>query len=364
MKIFNELKAFFIILSTIIGLGVFVLPYTFANSGYYFFIWLFLILTIFLIFHLIWGEIIFQTKDKHNLPGLASIYIHPKLKHIVWFFDYFGMIGVFLIYFIALAKFWSLILPINSFVIKFLFALFNLYFLFKNLQIFSRFEMALSLGIIFIFLGISFNLLPYFEFQNIKNAFFNTQEKILPYGILLFSFSGVSALPLVYDLIGKNKKIYFKVNFYSLLGITCLYLIYIFSVVGVLGLKVSEESLQALSPYLSKLFLLLAVVLVTLNITFVDMAYYLKRGLIYDYKLSSKIANIILAFSIIPLIFLESQNLIKLISLISEIFIGFNFLITTLIYLKIKNKEYFKLPKFLIIIISIILFLGIIHGIF
>ena len=364
MKISNELKSFFIILSTIIGLGVFVLPYTFSKSGYYFIFWLIFWILAFLIFHLIWGEILFQTEEKHNLPGLAGIYLHPKLKHLVWIFDYFGMLGVFLIYFLALSKFWSLIVPLNPLIIKLVFALFNIYFLFKNLPIFARFETILSLGIILVFLIISFSLLPKFNFQNFQNAFLNTEEPILPYGILLFAFAGTSALPIVYDLIGKDKKTFLKVNFYSLLAVALLYLIYSFSVVGFLGLNVSEESLQSLSPYFSKLFLISAVLLVTLNITFVDMAFYLKRGLIYDYKLSPKIANLILAFSILILIFFEPKNLVSLIGLVSNIFLGFNFLITNLIYLKLKNKNYFKLPSFLIIFLSLILTLGIIYGIF
>lgn len=363
MKIGNELKAFFVIISTIIGLGIFVLPYTFVKSGYYFFLWLIFLFWIFLIFHLIWGEILFQTKEKHNLPGLAGIYLHPKLKHLVWIFDYFGMLGVFLIYFIALAKFWSLILPLSPLIIKFVFALFNLYFLFKDLPIFARFESVLSLGIFFVFLVISLTLLPNFQLANIRSAFLNPQDPLLPYGILLFAFAGTSAMPIVYDLIGKDKKSFLKINFLSLLIIAVLYLIYTFSVVGFLGSRVSEESLQSLSPYFSKIFLVLAILFVTLNITFVDMAYYLKRGLIYDYKFPPKIANLILALSIFPLIFFEPLGLVKLIGLVSEVFLGFNFLIADLIYLKLPKKEFFKLPTFIVIFISLILVLGIIYGI-
>ena len=363
MKISNELRAFFIILSTIIGLGIFVLPYTFSQSGYYFFLWLIFLFYAFFIFHLICGEILFQTKDKHNLPGLAGIYLQPQLKHLVWFFDYLGMLGVFLIYFIALAKFWSLILPFDPLIIKFTFALFNLYFIFKDLPIFARFESILSLGIIFVFLVISLNLLPNFQWSNIQKVFLNTQEPLLPYGVLLFAFAGTSAMPIVYDLIGKNKKSFLKINFFSLLAVAILYLIYTFAVVGFLGLNVSEESLQSLAPYFSKLFLIAAVLFVTLNITFVDMAYYLKRGLIYDYRLSPKIANLILILSILPLAFFEPLGLIKLIGLVSEVFLGFNLLITLLIYLRLEKKEYFKLPTFLIIFLAIVLSLGIIYGI-
>jgi amino acid permease len=364
MKISNELKAYFIIVSTIIGLGIFVLPYSFWQSGYYFFFWLIFWFFAFLILHLVFGEILFQTKEKHNLPGLAGIYIHPLMKHIVWFFDYFGMLGVFLIYFIALVKFWSLILSLNPLVIKILVAFFNLYFIFKDLRVFSQMESILTIGILIVFSLIVFMILPNFNFQNIRLALKNDFQPILPYGILLFALSGTSALPIVFDLIGKNKKTYLKINFLSLLTVILLYLVYIFAVVGFLDGEVSEESLQSLAPYLPKSFLIFSVLFVSLNITFIDMAFYLKRGLIYDYKISPKIANLIMFVSILPLAFFEPFSLIKLINLVSEIFLGFNLMVLLLIYLKLKTKEYFILPNFLILILALIFLLGIIYGIF
>ncbi len=363
MKFNDNLKAYFVIFSTIIGLGIFVLPYTFFQSGYYFLFWLVFLFFAFFVLHLIYGEILLQTKEKHNLPGLAGLYLHPSAKHLVWFFDFFGMLGVFLIYFIALAKFWSLILPISPLIVKFVFALINLYFILKDIRIFAQMETILSLGIFIVFLFIILMLLPNFDFSNIKLAIQNTKEPILPYGILLFAFSGTSAIPIVIDLIGKNKKYFLKINFYALLSIVILYLIYTLVVVGFLDGKVSEESLQSLAPYLPKAFLLFAVIFVTLNITFVDMAFYLKRGLAYDYNLKPRIINLIMTFSILPLTFFESLSLVPLIGLISEIFLGFNLLILSLIYLKLPKKEYFNLPNLLTIFLALFFLVGIIYGI-
>ncbi|GIW67337.1 MAG: hypothetical protein KatS3mg096_205 [Candidatus Parcubacteria bacterium] len=363
MTLSNELKSYFIIVSTIIGLGIFVLPYTFWQSGYYFFLWLIFWFLTFLILHLIFGEILFQTKEKHNLPGLAGVYLHPFMKHIVWFFDYFGMLGVFLIYFIALVKFWTLIFPVSPLIIKILFALFNLYFIFKDIRIFAKMETILTLGILFVFFFVTLMILPNFNFNNIELALKNNFQPFLPYGTILFALAGTSALPIVFDLIGQNRKSYLKINFYALLTVIVLYLIYALIVVGFLGGEVSEESLVGLAPYFPKLFLILAVLFVTLNITFADMAFYLKRGLIYDYKVRPRIANFIIFISILPLIFLEPLSLIKLIGLVSEIFLGFNLLILCLVYLKLKKKEYFSLPNFFIIILALIFISGIIYGI-
>lgn len=362
MKISNETRSFFIIVSTIIGLGVFALPYIFVKSGYFFIFWLFFWFLAFFILHLIWGEILLQSKENHNLPGLASVYLTPKLKHLVWFSDFFGLLGVFLVYFIALVKFWHLIFPeVSPFFIKLIFAFFNIYFILKDVSIFAKLETALGLAIGLIFVLISFNLLPSFDFNNIKIALSQGSEPILPYGVILFALAGTSALPLVYDLIGKNKKSYLKINFYSLLFIVILYLIYVFSVVGSVGFGVSEESLESLVPYLPKLFLILAIVLVTLNITFVDMAFYLKRGLIFDYNLSPKVANFLVTLSVFLLIFLRANEIIPIINFVSSIFLGFNLLVTCLIYLNLKEKLYFKISKYLVIILILVFVFGIVY---
>ena len=50
----NELKAYFIIVSTIVGLGIFSLPYVFWYSGFYFLFWLFFI------FQWIWPNLLYR----------------------------------------------------------------------------------------------------------------------------------------------------------------------------------------------------------------------------------------------------------------------------------------------------------------
>lgn len=363
MIISNSLKSYFIIISTIIGLGIFVLPYTFSQSGYFFLFWLFFWFFSFLILHLLFGEILFRSESKNNLPGLTAKYLHPSFKHLVWFFDYFGMLGVFLVYFIAFAKFWSLVFPgINAFWFKLFFALFNIYFILKEFSLFTRMESVLSLGILFLFLSIALFLLPYFEIKNIFLVLNNFQEPFLPYGVLLFAFSGISSMALVYDLIGKNKSLYFKINFWSLLTITFLYLFYVLVIVGFLGFEVSEASIESLYPYLPKFLTLLIIIMASLNMVFVDFCFYLKRGLIHDYQLSPKAANILITISVFLLIFLNPSRLVALIGFISEFFLAFNLLVISLIYLKLKEKIYFKIPSSLVVILSLIFLSGIIYA--
>ncbi|GBD34611.1 hypothetical protein HRbin35_00347 [bacterium HR35] len=364
MKISKEIESIFIFLSTIIGLGVFVLPYAFLQGKLWFIFWLGFWFIVFYIIHLIFAEIIFQTKEKHNLPGLAAIYLHPNLKHLVWIFDYFGMMGVFWIYLLSLEKFWGTIFPDKTFLVKLIFVFFNLFFITKNLKIFAGFETILGISIIFLFLIISFWFGIKADINNFTNLFNFQGDFFLPYGVLLFAFSGISAVPLVFDLVGKEKEKFRKINLFSLVLVTSIYLFYSLSIIGFLGNKTSEISLDVLKPFIPLPLFLFILILVTFNIMLVDLAFYLKRGLQADYGLSERRTNLILIFSILLLLFLPANSLIKIISLISDVFLGFNLLILNLIYLKLKEKKFFIFPKFLIIFISLILFLGMIYEIF
>ncbi len=364
MKITKEIEAIFIFLNTIIGLGVFVLPYTFLKGGFWFLFWFLFWFFSFFIIHLIFAEIIFQTRETHNLPGLAGIYLHQDLKHLVWLFDFFGTLGVFLIYLLAFEKFWGVILGEYSFLAKLIFALFNIYFISRNLKIFAKFETFLGLSIIIFFVLISIWFTFRVNFSNFILIFQDSKDFFLPYGVLLFAFSGTSAVPLALDVLGRNKEKFVKVNFLSLVLVSLIYLFYALSSLGFLGLNVSETSLESLKPLLPFPLFLAILILVTFNIMLVDLAFYLKRGLIFDYNFSQTKANLVLIFSILLLLFVSSDSLVKIISIISEIFLGFNLLILNLIYLKLKEKKYFKFNPILLGFLSLTLILGILHGIF
>ncbi|GIW66218.1 MAG: hypothetical protein KatS3mg095_0116 [Candidatus Parcubacteria bacterium] len=91
----NNLISILILVSTIIGLGIFILPYSALKSGIYFYFWLLVIPILYFILHLAYGEIIFQIQEKHNLPYLVSKIINPKLKIPVWLIDIVGLTMVF-----------------------------------------------------------------------------------------------------------------------------------------------------------------------------------------------------------------------------------------------------------------------------
>lgn len=353
----NLIYGSLILISTIVGLGIFTLPYIAKESGIFFYFWLIFIPFLIFILHLIYGEIIFQVEEKHNLPTLVAKIINPKFKTPVWFFDFVGLTMVFIVYLIAINQILKEVFIINlnfkllcSIIISFL-------IIFRN-NIFAKVDSILSFLLIFFFLFLFFYSFPKI---NISNLLPQENNFWLSYGVILFSFAGYQSLQIIYDLIGKNKKSFLKVNLISLIIVFLIYLLYVISTLGLAGENIPPFSIIFLLNYLENLYLdyfILVLFLLSILTTFVSLAYYLKRGLIADFNLNEKLSWLIISLLIVLLSFYNLDNLIKIISLIGSLFIGINLILIMVCYLKLKNLYYFKFSKIIIYLLIVIFGLG------
>lgn len=358
----NLIESILIIISTIIGLGVFVLPYTFVHSGPYFWFWFFGVILSFYFLHLIYSEIIFQIKERHNLPGLAGKILGENFKKYVWVLDFIGTQFVFWAYLLAIPVILSSFLPIAPLLVKITIALFVLFIIFLKTNPFSKIESILASFLVLIFIFLIAILLPQINIKNIQSISLNP---FLSYGVLIFAFTGYSSLQIVYDLIGDNKKKMFIINFISLFLISLLYLFFTISIVGLVGTNISPETFSSLKNFVDPKILIMVGVLAFLNIftTFIALAFYLKRGLNVDFGLSELKSWFLTSLPIVIFVFLDFKNLAKLISAIGSLFIGLNLVIILLCYLKLKEKKYFKIPDFLVYILLIFYIIGFFIGI-
>lgn len=359
----NLIESILIIISTIIGLGVFVLPYAFLKSGIFYWLWFVLVILSFFILHFAYSEIIFQVKKKHNLPGLAAEILGEKFKKYIWFIDFTGTQLVFWAYLIAIPNILNPIISIDPFFIKLLTAIFVILIIFLKINPFTKLDSLLSILLLLIFIFLTINFLPQIKIENITHI--SPTNPLISYGILIFSFTGYSSLQIVYDLIGIDKKKFFIINLVSLLLVGLLYALFTISIVGILGNKVSPETTSALKGTIADEFLTLIVILALLNIftTFIALAFYLKRGLITDFNLNENLSWFLTSLPILIFSFLAFNNLAKLISTIGSLFIGFNVIVIFICYLKLKQKDFFVLPKSLILLSTLFYVIGLIIGI-
>ena len=374
MKFKKSLSALAILIGTIVGAGIFGIPYAISKSGIIVGLFYFLILGLVVTFlHLFFGEIVLRTKEKNRLTGYAQKYLGKWGKISISISTFLGITGVLLAYIILGGEFLKIIFPkISSFYFSLIFWFLLIYFVFRGIKIISSVEIFTNFFFFLIIFLIFFILLPKINLENFH--LINLRNLFLPYGVIMFSLMGFTAIPEMTDvLVEPNEKRRLKkiIIFASIVTII-LYLFFSLSVIGVSGEKTSQDALSGLSQFLGKkiviLFALIGVI--TLADSFLIIDLYFRNTLIYDYHSPKIFASFLATF--LPLFFflIGFRQFIPVISFIGTILSMIEGIVILLIFSKVKKlgdrePEYsLKIPKFLLYILGTIFILGAISQIF
>ena len=202
-KIF--LYAVSILIGTIVGVGVFGIPFSFAKAGFLTGL-LFLIAVglLSLTVNLIFGEIVLRTKGIHQFIGYTKIYLSRNLKILASFAWFLSIYSALLAYIIISGSFlFNIFISsfyVDPFIYSFLFFIFVSLALLAGLKKVVWFELFMVLFFILIpFLIFIFGI-PKIDTQNFTHLL-NREFWFLPYGILLFAYAGFSAIPTQRELI-------------------------------------------------------------------------------------------------------------------------------------------------------------------
>ena len=120
MKKLVLFEAIAVLIGTIIGAGVFTLPYVAVHSGLATtLIWLIIVSFIITYLHLAFGEIVLRTKKDFRLPGYVGHYLNSSAKKFILLITFFTFSFSLLIYLLLGSQFLRVIL--NSIWVNFSF---------------------------------------------------------------------------------------------------------------------------------------------------------------------------------------------------------------------------------------------------
>jgi len=291
----NFLYGTAILIGTIIGAGIFGIPYGVAQSGFLIGAIFLLVLTVIsTLMHLIFGEIVCRTKGKHRLVGYADRYLGKWGKRIITFSLLISFYGALLVYIILGGKFLSTIfsssLGGSSFVYSLIFFIIGTLAVFKGLALTKKLELFMSLFLIIVIFLIFFSGFSHLDIDNLK--FINLKNFFLPYGIILWALAGSVAIPEMMEALKMDGKRFKKAIIIGTLIPAGLYFLFMFTVVGITGLTTSPEAIDGLVPYLGKAIIILGAVFGALAgmTSFFILGISLKKLFWYDYKMNKNLS--------------------------------------------------------------------------
>jgi len=367
----DNILAFATFSGTIIGVGLFGLPFVASKIGYYPMLFYFGILTIVsILVHQIFGEICLRTNGEHRLPGYAQIYLGKPAKWISIFSTSIGLFGSNLAYIVIGGSFLSYLLqpifggdPIIYILLFFISGALLTFFGFKSI---SRTEL---LGLIIIFFAIIYMFaksLSHIDIENMLTYDFSLLNLFLPYGVILFSLSGMSIVPEVVERLRLNPKNLKGIFASGIILAAVLYIMFIFLTLGVTGRQTTADALSGLKELLGNKVMIAGYILGVLATftSYISSSLTLKKIFSYDINLTPIISWIIAVSVPILLYLLGINDFILIIGFVGAVTMGIDSLTIFLIYLRAikageRKPEYeLKLNKFIIYGLGLIFILG------
>lgn len=354
MRSWGQAEAIAAIIGTIVGAGVFTLPYMAVQAGLGIStIWLIVVGLLVLYFHLAFGEVVLRTKNDFRLPGYVGHYLGKEAKRFMLLTTFLTFGFSLLLYLLLGAQFLKVItgsiwsdfnLPIGLAVL-FLWFFLSLVILSKNKGV-ARVNFYLSLTLVFLFCVIIGFALPHFQRGNIN--FFQFSGRwgwLIPYGVIFYALNGMIAIPEAAKVLrdhGDNKgKSLKRVILVGTLVPAILYFLFMIAVVGASGRATTLTAIQGLKGILGPFIVFLGAGLGFLAVvtSYLIFANYIKNSFKYDFQWSPFVSYFWVLAGPLLLYFLHLNNILKLISFLGGALGGLEGIMLILVFQKAKKHS-------------------------
>ncbi len=262
MKRFGlELESFFLLVGTIVGVGMFGIPFVFAKAGFLTGLLDLVILTAaVVIVHLAYTDVVLEAGTTHRLPGYVRSYLGRGAGFLSLASYVFGLSGSLLAYIVLGGFFLQSLLTWMLPNVPALAGVFAFYVLGVGIMLRGvRFEgvangilTVLLIGAI-IFLGVL--LLPHATGSFLTG--FQATGLFVPYGVLLFSLAGAAIIPDMQILLGRERRgLLRRVVLLGTITSAVLYFLFAIAVVGVTGTSTTPDAFLGIAKAIGSGYLL------------------------------------------------------------------------------------------------------------
>lgn len=298
----------------IIGAGTLAIPYVVAKSGLLVGLLHILVIGLFmLLLNLYVGEVVLRTKEAHQLPGYAEVYLGRWGKLLMMFCGVVGSYAALTAYLIAEGNSFSALFGGNSFFYSLIFYVGIISLVYSGIKTIEKSELLFSIGKIVILLFLCLLLIPFFKIKNI--TVFNESFFFLPFGTMLFAYIGAFSIPSVGEILIHKKKMMYKAIIIGSVIPILVYGIFAFVVVGSLGSNTSEVATAGFGMFgfylhvIGNIFAILTMItaFLSISLSLVEMFH-------LDYHIDRRTSFVLVASIPLFLFLLGVKNFIKVLS--------------------------------------------------
>lgn len=339
------LRAIGMMIGAIVGVGVFGLPYVFAQAGFAIAMLELLVMGFLLtILQLMQAEVAIQTGGHHRLVGYVRRYLGKSWSWVAILALAAGIWGAMIAYLIVGGNFlFLLVSPVlggHEFWYSLAIGVIASLFIYRGLRFASKIEIIVIAALLFLFLFIILASLPFIH----VNAYvpISIDRAFLPYGVILFALAGAGIVPEIRDVLGKRYES--KLGFVIVTGMAIIILLYVLfsaAVLGVTGSATTPVAFDGLMPMLGDTFRIVATFLGTLTILSIYhmLGIELLNTFRFDFRLSHKIAWAIVTFLPVVVYLSGAREFIEVIGFVGSVFGGALGILMALTYLKMKKSS-------------------------
>ena len=371
----NYLLAIATLMGTIIGVGLFTIPYVVNKSGIIpFFIFMAGLAAIQYYLHLLFAEAILSTKEKHRLPGLIGRYIGYGGKIFTSAVEIIGVYGSILAYLIVGGIFLHQLLGPYWGGEVFIYAT----ALFAAVTLITFFDLKMLAGtelVLTSLLVLAIGLIAWRGFGHIQLSNFHLIDwpnAWLPYGPIFFAVGGGVAVPEICRLLAYEKNKIKSAIAWGTFAPAVLMTFFVLVVLGITGSAATPDTLVGLAAVLSDGIMTFSLIfgLLAIITSYLVFAQAMEEIFQWDLGLNNKSAWFLACFVPYFLYLIGWGDIIKVVSFTGAVTGGLTGTILIWLMFKIKAKPEVvsviknKLTKPAAWFLSLLFVLGFIYEIF
>lgn len=342
------LRSVGMMIGAIVGVGVFGLPYAFAQSGFALgLIELILVGGILVVMQLMFAEVAVQTPGHHRIVSYVEMYVGKFWSRVMLAALSFGVWGAMIAYMIVGGEFLRILFEpwfeLNGLIYSLGIAGVASLMVFGGLKFASKIEVIIVSVLLFLFSFIILASLPHVDVAHLGSV--DVANWFTPYGVLLFSMAGIGIVPEIKDVLGKKHKQEIGrviITAMSIIGV--LYALFAFAVVGVSGPETAQTAFEGLVPVLGETFRIVATLLgaVTIVSIYMMLGIQLSNTFKYDFHMPHWLSWIITCGVPVLLFVIGVREFIDVIGFVGGVFVGIMGILIALTYWKMRRSQICK----------------------